>query len=547
MAIKRQNIILSLLFGLALVSISAAAEVRFVDERPENARQIERYVSRTDGKAISADSLVDLLNRQGYLDAVVELNSLTVTINVGQRSHLARFEISGDTICSIDASGPFTQLNLEESMRSVLGPFTSDGYYYASGRVKELTRDGPAVTVGVELRQGPLVTIDKLQFTGLSRTRDKSLRRYLSLGEGDLLTDESLERAEKGAASIPFVRFHPPVEINPRQGYTSADLLLRFSEQRPFLIEGGIGYTSGIDSRFVWSLDMTFNNLFGQGRLVKLLSERREKGRTVLDLQYRQPVFWLGLDAVSAGVRTRDYRDQFYEFAAEAGYRLGLDVGFALGLDVAWRSVESSLDTPSHSSISGKFSLIRNSLDNQTNPAAGIDLALSISYSYRKYDFGKLSNPTGPSVFYETRNAVTLQFYRRLTSTLVGHLGLNYRGLETDEDLPPLSELVFVGGPTTLRGFRNDQFAAIRTAYGTVEPHLCFSNGFVFAFYDAAYLNNRVAGGPGEVKTEESYEAGYGLGFAIEKAGRLVKLSFGWNRRVSFDQPRLSVEFSSDI
>jgi hypothetical protein len=121
MAIKRQNIILSLLFGLALVSISAAAEVRFVDERPENARQIERYVSRTDGKAISADSLVDLLNRQGYLDAVVELNSSIVTINVGQRSHLARFEISGDTICSIDASGPFTQLNLEESMRSVQG------------------------------------------------------------------------------------------------------------------------------------------------------------------------------------------------------------------------------------------------------------------------------------------------------------------------------------------------------------------------------------------------------------------------------------------
>ena len=547
MSVRKIQLAVGLILALAISAGAGAANVRFVGHKPPNAGEIERYVRRTETANLSADSIQYLLGREGYLDAEIAVTLGGVTIDIGPRSDLTRLEVSGDTSFATELSTPFTERNLYESLRRLLEPHTSVGHYFASGQVKSLSRDGSSITVNLDLRRGPLVKVEDIQITGLKRTSDRSIRRYLDPGKEDLLTSESVHRIETAAKAIPFVRYHPPVEINPRQGYTGADLVLHFSEQRPFRFEGGIGYTSGEDSRLVWSVDMTFNNLFGQGRLVRLVSERREKGRTVLDLQYRQPVFWLGLDAVRFGVRTRDYRDQFYEFAAEAGYRLGLDVDFALGLDLAWRSVEPSTDSPSHNTLSGKFSVLRSSLENRLNPSSGINLDLAITYSYREYDIEESSAQRDGRVFYETRSDVAVHFYQRLTTTLVGHLGLNYRGLETDEDLPPLSELIFVGGPTTLRGFRNEQFAAVRTAFGTVEPRLRFANGYLLAFYDAAYLNNRLPDGLDGVRTDESYQGGYGFGFAIEKAGRLLEISLGWNRQVSFDQPRLSVRFSADL
>ena len=62
---RRQRTIFGLLLWLA-VSLSAdSAEIRFVDQRPENAREIERYISRTETATISVDSVLDLLSYRG--------------------------------------------------------------------------------------------------------------------------------------------------------------------------------------------------------------------------------------------------------------------------------------------------------------------------------------------------------------------------------------------------------------------------------------------------------------------------------------------------
>ena len=124
--------------------------------------------------------------------------------------------------------------------------------------------------------------------------------------------------------------------------------------------------------------------------------------------------------------------------------------------------------------------------------------------------------------------------------------GFNYRGLETGETEPPLSELYLIGGPGTLRGFRNDRFVAQRTAFASVEPRLRFRTAYLFLFYDGAYLNRRTVADSGTV-TNEDYRYGYGLGLAVADANRSVKLSLGWNEETGFDQPRLSIELQSDL
>ncbi len=98
-----------------------------------------------------------------------------------------------------------------------------------------------------------------------------------------------------------------------------------------------------------------------------------------------------------------------------------------------------------------------------------------------------------------------------------------------------------------MRGYRNEQFAAIHTATGSVEPRLRFDQGYLFFFYDGAYLNNRVHGDNNSIDTNEQYRYGYGLGLAVMEPGRVLRLSLGWNPELPFDQPRLSVEFTADL
>ena len=121
-----------------------------------------------------------------------------------------------------------------------------------------------------------------------------------------------------------------------------------------------------------------------------------------------------------------------------------------------------------------------------------------------------------------------------------------YRGFETDEELPLLSELYFVGGAGSLRGFRNEQFSALRTANATIEPRIRFNSGFTFAFFDAAYLNNRIMIDD-KIQSAQFYRFGYGGGIALVSGEQLINIFFSWNKDIPFDRPWLTVQFISAL
>jgi hemolysin activation/secretion protein len=201
----------------------------------------------------------------------------------------------------------------------------------------------------------------------------------------------------------------------------------------------------------------------------------------------------------------------------------------------------------SYKSISGQFAVSRRSYTRSFNPSKGFAIDWAIDFSFRKYTSDNLPETVDSRSYNETRNNISVSYFQKLAGPLIWHSRFNYRGLETKEELPPLSELILLGGPGTLRGYRNEQFAVIRTVYGSIEPRIKFNSGFGFVFYDAAYLNSRSSGQSAEVKTAEDFKWSYGLGFGIGSNHRSVMLSFGWSPEAAFDAPRLSLELSSDI
>jgi outer membrane protein assembly factor BamA len=515
---------------------------------PQDKKTIERMANRA--QSAIADSVEVVLRNEGYLDASARTEDSHLVVTAGPLYRIDSVGVTGDSSFSIAFNELFNEDNLQRLTDNILRQYYDRGYYWASIKVDQVRKRGGRVHLDLRIIKGPRVQLGGTVYTGLVRSESELVERYIPVQTGDTLTDALVHRAEAGAAGIPFVTFHAPVAIRPHEGYTRADLGFRFSEKRQLTFEAGGGYIPDDATGLVWHLNLNFNNLFGGGKQAAILSERREKGRNALRIKYRQPLFIAGIGSLHLQAGTRDYRQQFYEVSLEGGYTTQLGRNISTGLGLGWKRVQPSVTLPDYSRFTTQFSIEREVLDSRVNPANGLHLTWTVSYSYRRYTVTDPALAPERQSFNETHTAVSFKWYKRAVGILVGHLSLDYVGLETNESLPPISELVFLGGPGTIRGFRNEQFTALRAAFGTIEPRLRFSNGYLFSFYDAAYLNNRVSdlsNTDGSAKTQELYRYGYGVGLAFHDPYRSVKLSLGWNPELPFDQPRLSVEFSSDI
>ncbi len=534
-----------LVFAL-LVGRVVALEVTYIGEPPESKRQIERLARQPINDSTLVDSIKTLLTGAGHLDARVYLADGRLAVRSGPAYRIQTLHFSGDSTFTVEVGEVFDRRRFQATIDGALENLSEDGYIFSAARVQAFRREGNQVRVELHLTRGPLVVLGETVYAGLTRTRTAVVNRYIPLQCGQPLTTRNLQQVERAAATIPFVSFRPPVKIRPRPGYTTADLEFEFAEKRQFHLQGGGGYVPDADAGLVWSLDMAFTNLFGRGREVTILSERRERDRNVLDLGYSQPLFLLGLGTLKLELLTRDYRQQFYEFAVSGAYTMRLNANLSTGLNLGYKTVTPAGEEPAYDRLLAGFNLRRESLDDLLNPAAGIALSWSIEYAHRRYSDDNPNSTAQRQAVSDTRTRLSADWYRRVRRNLVIHVGVNYAGLETSESLPPVSELIFVGGPGTVRGFRNEQFAALRTACGTFEPRYRFEEGHLFLFYDGAWISNRRRDGE-SVVSEELYRYGYGLGLAIHDRQRAVKLSVGWNREAAFDQPRLSVEFSTDI
>jgi outer membrane protein assembly factor BamA len=458
---------------------------------------------------------------------------------------LDRITVTGDTNVVIPIDRPFDSTIVEEAMASLLMSFQAQGHLFSSVQIERVSQADGRVEIAARIVKGPLSTVGNINLEGLERTSPDLVRQHLDLNPGDTLSGDALERLGHQADELEFIDFLRPVMMTPAPGYGGVDLVLYFREKRPFRIEGGGGYSSGEKGGLVWSMKLDLTNVFGGGRDVMVQSQRPDPDRSELLVRYRQPLLLFGRGEIEIETATRDYEEQFNDFSLAAAYRTRVASGLKLETGAAWSTITQAGQLPSYSRYQLRFGIGRTALDDAHNPFRGLTFNSSVTYRYRRYAQDTLAANSETAL-----NETFLEFsgarYQPLVADAGLHISLGYAGLNSAEPLPPVAELVFLGGPPNLRGYRNQQFAALRAATVTVEPYWRFSSGRVFAFADGAYLYNRVMV-DSVVVGREAYELGYGLGMTLSDGQRQIRLSLGWNRAVAFNEPRLAIEFSSDL
>ena len=541
---SRATMVLSVV--IALSGSLWAATIRLMSEAHLDRSRLAALERTSLSMDALSDSLQAVMASAGYWDAVIQVRGDTLAVDPGKRILIGQVRVTGDTSLTIQVSEAFDSTNLTGWAASFLDQYRDQGYRFAAADWRLFERAAGHINAELQLVRGPLITLSRLQFEGLQRTDPRFLASYLPLHPGDTLTDAALREVEDAAASLDWLRYKPSAELVPEPGLTSAALRLHFTEPPQLHLAGAAAYAPDTPGGVLWALQAAITNPFGRGRTVLIDSERRQRGHNSLQLRYRQPMSLFGAGSIGLSVATRDYRDQFYEFgvAGEVRTRPRRNCDIAAGL--GWKMVSVVENRPSYERLEASLSLMRVDLDDRFNPTAGSHLGWQVTYAHRGYDSDSLV--TGSPLYYnDTRIEILTDWFLPLSGPLVGHLRLEYQGLETSEPLPPTSELILVGGPPALRGYSSEQFPAIRTVLLGLEPRWRFSQGNLFVFYDGAYINNRLSRPAGPVATDESYWYGYGFGLSAADENRAIELSLGWNPDVPFDQPRLAIKLSSGI
>lgn len=540
--------ILTIGIAFLICSDGRAIEIEFAGQKPENAKSIlERLKSENNPSFALLDSLNRSLSNNAYLDASIIIMNGKLMVSSGQKYILSSITINGDSARKVEVNRPFDSAHVALAVEEQLQIYRDSGYHFVSGQTENVILNDTLVTLEFSLNKGPLVKAGETLFTGLTRTDRGLIKRFLQGNDTAALTSGYIIEAERAAEQIPFVKFQPPIMLQPRPGYTVSDIVFNFLEKTPVRIDGAAGLGGKNESGAVWSLALSLNNLFGQGKQVSVVSQRRDSKRKTLDVHYAQPFFLLGLGELNFNLHTRDYRENFYEFGLDAGIGSRINRSFTTGVKFGWKSVKPEIGNTGYNRYTGQFSLMSRSFSDAFNPSQGLEVKWGIDFSFRQYTVENTPGSFKSRTFNETRSRLAAELYQPVAGAILGHLTVNYDGLETVELLPPLSELVLLGGPGSLRGYRNEQFAAIRAAYGTVEPRIRFSQGFITVFCDVAYLNNRLPDSSGQIFTVEMFRWSYGLGFGLGNELRSLEISLGINPDFGLNDPRLSIELSSDI
>ena len=489
------------------------------------------------------DSLQNYFINNGYLDVVLSEKADTIFVKTNNQYKLRMIYINSvDSIKYTQIY--FTKNAIENVFESILKDYQTLGYQFANVIIDSTVTLNAQADIYCTLIEGPKVSFDKIVFSGLTRTKESLLQPYFTFDDSTI-TPNLLSEIEQIAQSIPYADFIQPIKQELNQGYNSSQLILQFQEKSNIQFEGGGGYLSENDL-FIWNLSLKFQNIFGGGQDISVLSQKKDIDNQQLQVGYSQPLFLFGLGRADIEVKTRDYRSEFYEFILLSGFESYDRRNLYIGLSGQYKSVE--LDASNSSYNSGEIAIsVSNSNKIEQYSSKHFIYKSQFSYGRRKYRSDTLDTTPFQGSYNESRIDILTQSRLKIKKLLHLSSQLHFQNFQTDENLPPLSELFLIGGPGIIRGYKDEQFVSIRNLTFTFEPYLNFESANLFFFYDGGYLFNRI---PSEIKAyDEStiYRYGYGFGLSLIENNRAFKISFGWNKNLPFDNPYISLQLKTNL
>lgn len=428
--------------------------------------------------------------------------SITIRVEEGESFKVGKLDFSGDLLVGKDVlrlrmsskeEQTFNRSLLARDIQAITDIYYDAGYAYANiTPVTAVNAEAKTIDLTFDVQKGPLVFIERIDIVGNTKTRDKVIRRQLRVFEGELFSGTGMRRSKEKVTALGFFE---TVEVTHKPGSDGEHVVVQVEvkEKSTGTFQVGLGF-SNVES-FIFTAQVAQQNVLGWGQSLSA-SAQLSGLRSFFQLSYFDPYFFdsnylFSLDAYRTQLDYFGFIRDAWGGTTSLGYYLIADE-MSMSLGYTYENVRVEPGTGANAlSLAGQF-------------RSGQTSALRLSWTWDKRNnrlfpsqgwLSFASVETAPFFLNSAKPEQQYNFnrytaYQRVYFPLplgavfkmnlqVGYVQEHYPN-DTSRQLPS-SELYFLGGINTIRGFPLRQVAPAQLVGSSTQP-------------DAAITSLRVGG-----------------------------------------------------
>jgi len=268
--------------------------------------------------------VVERFRREGYIDATAlgydtlyedEGERVTITINMdsGELYDVTAIEWVGASEFAVDALYDLTTVTpgdayspeqAEQTIRDAYAWYGERGYIHARIFKQEVVSSGHELAVVFNVDESEPARVGRIHIAGNTRTKEKIIRRELTIQPGDLYQTSEVISSQRKVANLGF--FHGPmVEFMDSASPDDIDLVFTVEERQTGRAGVGVSHTS--EKGITGFLELSEGNLFGNGQYLDVKWEFGKRN-TELVLGFTEP--WFMNRRLSVGFDLYDTNDK---------------------------------------------------------------------------------------------------------------------------------------------------------------------------------------------------------------------------------------------
>jgi outer membrane protein insertion porin family len=410
----------------------------------------------------------------------------------------------------------FQRAKIRDEMTRLTEVYGAKGYAFTDVN-PVVNPDAKAKTAGVlfHIKEGDLIRIREIRITGNDKTRDNVIRRELRVNEQEIIDTVAMKRSFQRLNNL---NFFETVEILPKQiASDKVDLDVKVKEKSTGAFSIGGGFST-LD-RLVAIADITEGNVMGTGNLVRVrgqLGQRRTLGLVTFRNPYlNDSLTSLQLDLYRSLTNYLTYTEDkaggsvtfgrwFSEYVSGSFSPVVEHFKYSNPISTAPAFILSQLG--SFTTTGFRTSLARDTRDYFLDPRKGMRNAIN-------FDFGTPYLGGNTNFYKITLDTIKYTpLFWDVRHSIRGRFGT----VESIRDTPvPLTELYFVGGINTMRGFSFGRAGPVTPDHSLLGANreIIINNDFIFPISSEAKLNGVIFFDYGK-----GFGAGESLSFDLREA-----------------------------
>ncbi|RJX18198.1 MAG: outer membrane protein assembly factor BamA, partial [Desulfobulbus sp.] len=391
---------------------------------------------------------------------------ITFVIEEGPRFRVGTVDVRGDLIESREELISRLKIREEEFLnRQVLRAdnlmltdlYAEKGYAFAEVRPRvDKAKDSKRVDIVMEIDQGPLVYINRVEIQGNTRTRDNVIRRDLSVTEGGLFDSKAIRESTE---NLQRLGYFDEVSVTPQPALQEdqMDVLVDVKEKSTGQFSVGAGYSS--TENLLFMAEISENNIFGTGNRLSLAADISSSTNRY-NLGFTNPRIFDS--SVLGGFDLYNWYKEYDDYTKETmggGVRFGHKLIEKWRINYGYSYTDTDLtDVAENASIIIKrsqdihitsalhLSLGRDTRNHFYNPSKGSVNVASVEYA------GGIMG--GEAEF--TKVEGSSSWFFPLPWTMVFHVkGAAGQIFENEDGKLPVYEHFYLGGLNSIRGFES--------------------------------------------------------------------------------------------